>query len=109
GIVIKMGVSGGYGNHTEIQHPNGYISSYSHQSRYAPDIKPGVKVRQGQIIGYVGTTGMATGPHCHFEIIVNGVKVDPMRIRIPDSKTLTNQDLQAFLREKNNIDSLLNS
>ncbi|OLL53533.1 M23 family metallopeptidase [Bartonella henselae] len=109
GIVIKMGVSGGYGNHTEIQHPNGYISSYSHQSRYAPDIKPGVKVRQGQIIGYVGTTGMATGPHCHFEIIVNGVKVDPMRIRIPDSKILTNQDLQAFLREKNNIDSLLNS
>ncbi|WP_019221323.1 M23 family metallopeptidase [Bartonella senegalensis] len=109
GIVIKVGVSGGYGNHTEIQHPNGYISSYSHQSRYAPDIKPGAKIRQGQIIGYVGTTGMATGPHCHFEIIVNGVKVDPMRIRIPDSKALTNQDLQAFLREKNNIDSLLSS
>ncbi|MCZ2158656.1 M23 family metallopeptidase [Bartonella sp. 220] len=109
GIVTRMGVTGGYGNHTEIQHSNGYISSYSHQSRYAPDIKPGVKVRQGQVIGYVGTTGMATGPHCHFEIIVNGVKVDPMRIRIPDSKALTNQDLQAFLREKHNIDSLLNS
>ncbi|GAA5102195.1 M23 family metallopeptidase [Bartonella acomydis] len=109
GIVTKVGVTGGYGNHTEIQHSNGYISSYSHQSRYAPEIKPGVKVRQGQIIGYVGTTGMATGPHCHFEIIVNGVKVDPMRIRIPNSKALTNQDLQTFLEEKNNIDSLLNS
>ncbi|WP_208436214.1 M23 family metallopeptidase [Bartonella phoceensis] len=109
GVVTKVGVTGGYGNHTEIQHSNGYISSYSHQSRYAPEIKPGVKVRQGQIIGYVGTTGMATGPHCHFEIIVNGVKVDPMRIRIPNSKTLTNQDLQAFLQEKNNIDSLLDS
>ncbi|WP_375681954.1 M23 family metallopeptidase, partial [Bartonella sp. CE47NXGY] len=95
--------------HTEIQHANGYVSSYSHQSRYAPDIKPGVKVRQGQIIGYVGSTGMATGPHCHFEIIVNGVKVDPMRIRIPDSKALTNQDLQTFLQEKNNIDALINS
>ncbi|MET3590358.1 murein DD-endopeptidase MepM/ murein hydrolase activator NlpD [Bartonella silvatica] len=109
GIVTRVGVTGGYGNHTEIKHSNGYISSYSHQSRYAPGIKPGVKVRQGQIIGYVGSTGMATGPHCHFEIIVNGVKVDPMRIRIPDSKALTNQDLQAFLKEKNNIDSLLES
>ncbi|WP_375639962.1 M23 family metallopeptidase [Bartonella sp. MM55XZML] len=109
GIVTKVGVTGGYGNHTEIQHANGYVSSYSHQSRYAPDIKPGVKVRQGQIIGYVGSTGMATGPHCHFEIIVNGVKVDPMRIRIPDSKALTNQDLQTFLQEKNNIDALINS
>lgn len=109
GIVTQVGVKGGYGNHTEIQHSNGYISSYSHQSRYAPDIKPGVRVRQGQVIGYVGTTGMATGPHCHFEIIVNGVKVDPMRIRIPESKALTNQDLQAFLQEKDNIDSLLNS
>ncbi|WP_375613647.1 MULTISPECIES: M23 family metallopeptidase [unclassified Bartonella] len=109
GIVTRVGVTGGYGNHTEIQHANGYVSSYSHQSRYAPDIKPGVKVRQGQIIGYVGSTGMATGPHCHFEIIVNGVKVDPMRIRIPDSKALTNQDLQTFLQEKNNIDALINS
>ncbi|UTO28098.1 M23 family metallopeptidase [Bartonella harrusi] len=109
GIVTKMGVTGGYGNHTEIQHSNGYISSYSHQSRYAPGIKPGVRVRQGQVIGYVGATGMATGPHCHFEIIVNGVKVDPMRIRIPDSKALSSQDLEAFLHEKNNIDSLLKS
>ncbi|EJF83549.1 M23 family metallopeptidase [Candidatus Bartonella washoeensis] len=109
GVVIKVGVAGGYGNHTEIQHANGYVSSYSHQSSYAPDIRPGVKVRQGQVIGYVGTTGLATGPHCHFEIMVNGTKVDPMRIRLPDSKALTNQDLQAFLREKNNIDSLINS
>ncbi|WP_455476839.1 M23 family metallopeptidase [Bartonella sp. B41] len=109
GIVKKIGVTGGYGNHTEIQHANGYVSTYSHQSSYAKDLKPGVKVRQGQIIGYVGSTGLATGPHVHFEIIVNGTKVDPMRIRLPDSKTLTDQDLQAFLREKNNIDSLIDS
>ncbi|WP_455481770.1 M23 family metallopeptidase [Bartonella sp. B35(2025)] len=109
GVVIKVGTTSGYGNHTAIRHANGYVSSYAHQSRYAPDIKPGVKVRQGQVIGYVGSTGLATGPHCHFEIIVNGTKVDPMRIRLPDSKALTNQDLQAFLREKNNIDSLINS
>ncbi|WP_455476336.1 M23 family metallopeptidase [Bartonella sp. B17] len=109
GVVTRIGVIGGYGNHTEIRHANGYISTYSHQSRYAEGIKLGVKVRQGQIIGYVGSTGMATGPHLHFEIIVNGTKVDPMRIRLPDRKSLTNQDLQAFLKEKNNIDSLINS
>ncbi|WP_455473932.1 M23 family metallopeptidase [Bartonella sp. B30(2025)] len=109
GVVIRMGVTGGYGNHTQIRHANGYISTYSHQSRYAEGIKPGVKVRQGQVIGYVGSTGMATGPHVHFEIIVNGTKVNPMRIRLPESKSLTNQDLQSFLQEKNNIDSLINS
>ncbi|MCZ2203737.1 M23 family metallopeptidase [Bartonella sp. A05] len=109
GVVTKMEATSGYGNHTVIQHANGYTSSYSHQNTYAPGIKPGVKVRQGQVIGYVGSTGLATGPHCHFEVIVNGKKVDPMRIRLPDSKTLIDQELQAFLREKNNIDSLLNN
>ncbi|MDD9330142.1 MAG: M23 family metallopeptidase, partial [Bartonella sp.] len=82
GVVTKVGVVSGYGNHTEIKHANGYVSSYSHQNNYAPNIKPGVKIKQGQIIGYVGSTGLATGPHCHFEIIVNGKKVDPMRIRL---------------------------
>ncbi|MCL6229265.1 M23 family metallopeptidase [Bartonella bilalgolemii] len=109
GVVTKVGVVSGYGNHTEIKHANGYVSSYSHQNSYAPDIKPGVKIRQGQIIGYVGSTGLATGPHCHFEIIVNGKKVDPMRIRFPDSKSLKDKDLQAFLKEKKNIDSLIQS
>ncbi|MEL6093854.1 M23 family metallopeptidase [Bartonella schoenbuchensis] len=109
GVVTKVGVTSGYGNQVVIQHANGYVSSYAHQNNYAPGIKPGVKVRQGQVIGYVGSTGLATGPHCHFEIIVNGTKVDPMRIRIPNSKELLNQDLQTFLQEKRNIDSLINS
>ncbi|OPB30153.1 M23 family metallopeptidase [Bartonella sp. WD12.1] len=109
GVVTKVGVTSGYGNHVVIQHANGYASSYSHQNNHAPGLKQGMKVRQGQVIGYVGSTGLATGPHCHFEIIVNGTKVDPMRIRIPNSKELLNQDLQIFLREKRNIDSLINS
>ncbi|WP_102830592.1 M23 family metallopeptidase [Bartonella bovis] len=109
GVVTKVGVANGYGNHVVIQHANGYTSSYSHQNNHAQGLKRGMKVRQGQIIGYVGSTGLATGPHCHFEIIVNGTKVDPMRIRIPNSKELINQDLQTFLREKRNIDSLINS
>ncbi|AQX28392.1 MULTISPECIES: M23 family metallopeptidase [unclassified Bartonella] len=109
GVVTKVGVVSGYGNHTEIKHANGYVSSYSHQNNHAANIKPGVKVRQGQIIGYVGSTGLATGPHCHFEIVVNGKKVDPMRIRLPDSKSLKDQDLQTFLKEKKNIDALIYS
>lgn len=109
GEIIKAGWSNGYGNHTEIRHANGYLTSYSHQSGFAPGIKAGSKVRQGQIIGYVGSTGLSTGPHCHFEVVVNGTKVDPMRIRLPDAKSLTGDQLQAFKRERNKIDALMNN
>lgn len=108
GVVIKAGAMRGYGNHTEIRHANGYVTSYSHQNGFAPGIKPGVRVRQGQVIGYVGSTGLSTGPHCHFEVVVNGTKVDPMRIRLPDNKALKGKDLEAFKRDRNRIDSLLN-
>lgn len=108
GVVTKAGGVRGYGNQTEIRHANGYVTLYAHQNSFAPGIKPGVKVRQGQVIGYVGSSGLSTGPHCHFEVIVNGTKVDPMRIRIPDSKALRGKDLEAFKRDRNRIDSLIN-
>lgn len=108
GVIIKVGYMRGYGNHTEIQHANGYITSYSHQNGFAANIKPGVHVHQGQVIGYVGSTGLSSGPHCHFEIIVNGTKVDPMRIRLPDNKALKGQDLEEFLQARNQINNLLN-
>lgn len=107
GIVAKAGIARGYGNQIEIRHANGYVTTYAHQSGFAPGIKTGAKVRQGQVIGYVGSSGLATGPHCHFEVIVNGTKVDPMRIRLPDSKGLHNKDLEAFKRERDRINSLL--
>ena len=107
GVVTKVGMSRGYGNHTEIQHANGYMTSYSHQSGFAPGIKPGVHVKQGQIIGYVGSTGLSTGPHCHFEIVVNGTKMDPMRVRIPQSKELKSKELENFKQERNKIDTIL--
>jgi len=107
GEVVEAGWRRGYGNHTAIRHANGYVTSYSHQSAFASGIRPGVKVRQGQVIGYVGSTGLSTGPHCHFEVLVNGTQVDPMRIRLPDNKSLSGEALAAFERDRANIDTLM--
>lgn len=107
GIVTKAAWSSGYGNHTEIQHANGFVSSYSHQSAFAEGLKPGMAVRQGQIIGFVGSTGLSTGPHLHYEIIVNNTKVDPMRIRLPDEESLRGDELLVFKRERDHIDALM--
>ena len=108
GVVEKSGWAGGYGKQTILRHANGYETSYNHQSRLASGIKPGVRVRQGQVIGYVGTTGLSTGPHLHYELIVNNRKVDPMRVRLPVGRVLKGEDLQAFERERDRIDALLN-
>ena len=108
GVVEKAGWNkGGYGKQTIIRHPNGYVSSYSHQTRIAKDIVPGARVRQGQVIGYVGSTGLSTGPHLHYELIVNGNKVDPMRVRLPDGKSLSGESLETFQRERQRIDRLI--
>jgi murein DD-endopeptidase MepM/ murein hydrolase activator NlpD len=107
GVIEKAGWAGGYGKQIMIRHANGYETSYNHQSAFAKGIKVGVRVRQGQIIGYLGQTGLATGPHLHYELIVNGTKVDPMRVRLPVGKTLKGDDLVAFKRERERIDDLL--
>lgn len=107
GVVEKAGWNRGYGKQTLIRHPNGYVSSYSHQTRMAKGIAPGARVRQGQVIGYVGSTGLSTGPHLHYELIVNGRKVDPMRVRLPDGKTLNGDTLAAFQIERERIDQLI--
>jgi len=108
GIVEKAGWdSGGYGNQTLIRHANGYVSSYNHQSAIAKSVKPGAKVVQGQVIGWVGTTGLSTGPHLHYELIVNDNKVDPLRIRLPGGKSLSGEALAKFEKERQRIDELL--
>lgn len=99
--------SGGYGKQTILKHANGYKTSYNHQSRFAKGMKPGAKVRQGQVIGYVGSTGLSTGPHLHYEMFVNGNRVDPMRIKLPQGKSLAGVDLRNFEAERNRIDELL--
>ncbi len=107
GVVEKAGWAGGYGRQTIIRHANGYETSYNHQSALAKGIVPGARVRQGQVIGYVGASGLATGDHLHYELIVNGTKVDPMRVRLPVGRVLKGQDLEAFKRERKRIDELL--
>jgi murein DD-endopeptidase MepM/ murein hydrolase activator NlpD len=107
GTVAKAGWEGGYGRQTVIRHPNGYETSYNHQSAFAKGIQVGAKVRQGQVIGYVGASGLATGAHLHYELMVNGTKVDPMRVRLPNGKVLKGDDLVAFKQERDRIDMLL--
>lgn len=107
GTVIKAKRESGYGNRIEIQHANGYVTTYSHMVGYARGMREGAKVRQGQVIGYVGSTGLSTGPHLHYEVIVNGSYVDPLRIRLARSRNLTNRQLISFRRERDRIDSLI--
>lgn len=98
---------GGYGRRIEIQHLNGYVTTYSHLSGFARGIQAGTKVRQGQIIGYVGSTGLSTGPHLHYEVTINGSFVDPMRIRLPRGRELDGALLGEFERERSRIDEIL--
>lgn len=103
GTIIKADWASGYGRRTEIQHANGYVTTYNHQSAFARGIAPGVRVRQGQVIGYVGTTGLSTGPHLHYEVIVNGTYVDPMKIRVPRGRELDGRALAEFSRQRDQI------
>ncbi|MDQ0390354.1 M23 family metallopeptidase [Labrys monachus] len=107
GTIIKAGWSNGYGRHIEIQHANGYVSTYSHMSGFAAGSVLGAKVTMGQVIGYLGMTGLATGPHVHYEVKINGSFVDPMRIKLPQGRELGGQMLASFKEERDRIDSLM--
>lgn len=109
GVVEKAGWASGYGNQTLIRHANGYVTSYNHQSGIAKGIVPGAKVTQGQVIGFVGSTGSSTGSHLHYELIVNGTKVDAMKVRLPGGKALEGPALAQFEEERQRIDTLLES
>ena len=95
-MVEKVGWEAGYGKYVRIRHANGYETAYGHMTAFARSTQPGARVRQGQVIGYVGSTGLSTGPHLHYEILVNGRFVDPMRVqaaarpraRRPDAREL---------------------
>jgi len=107
GVVQSAKWNSGYGRQTIIRHANGYKTSYNHQHRFAKGIRPGARVRQGQIIGQVGSTGYSTGPHLHYEVIVNGRKVNPMKIRLPKGRVLSGAVLADFSKERDRIDDLV--
>ena len=107
GTVIKAGRESGYGNRVEIQHANGYITTYNHMTGFARGITDGVRVRQGQVIGYLGMTGLATGPHLHYEVIINGRFVDPMQVKLARTRELDGRLISLFKRERDRIDGLM--
>jgi len=107
GTVEKAGWESGYGKFVLIRHNNGYETAYGHMSAYARGIDEGTRVRQGQVIGFVGSTGLSTGSHVHYEIRVNGRFVDPMRIKLPRGRELDGTMLAAFEQERRQIDSIL--
>jgi murein DD-endopeptidase MepM/ murein hydrolase activator NlpD len=98
---------GGYGNWLRIRHSSGWDTGYGHISRYAAGIHPGAHVHQGQVVAYVGATGLATGPHLHYEIWRNGERVNPLGAKVPQGTVLAGGELSRFKSEKARIDGLL--
>jgi murein DD-endopeptidase MepM/ murein hydrolase activator NlpD len=107
GTIAKAAWDSGYGRRMEIQHANGYLTSYNHLSAFARGMTAGARVRQGQVIGYVGSSGLSTGAHLHYEVIVNGHFVDPMKIRVPRGRELDGRALVEFGRQRDQIDQLM--
>ncbi|MBC8307937.1 MAG: M23 family metallopeptidase [Pelagibacterales bacterium] len=99
GVIEMVGVNGGYGKYIRIRHNNEYKTAYAHLNSYRKGISKGVRVNQGEVIGYVGSTGRSTGPHLHYEIIYQNKKVNPLKLKLPSGKILKGDELARF--EKN--------
>ena len=106
GTVTRARWCGGGGNCVKIKHNSTYETIYAHMKAFAKGIKEGRKVRQGQIIGYVGSTGLSTGPHLHYEVIYNGKKVNSQTLKLPSGKILKNKERELFEINKIKIDVL---
>lgn len=96
GKVVFKGVKGGYGNVVIVQHGSTYSTLYGHMSAFARGLQSGSRVRQGQVIGYVGKSGLASGPHLHYEFLVNGVHRNPLTVKLPDAQPLAKEYMTAF-------------
>jgi len=107
GVVVKAGRWGGYGNWLQIRHSGGWDTGYAHLSRYAKGLRPGMKVRQGQVVAYVGTTGLSTGPHLHYEVWQRGKRVNPVGAKVPQGTVLAGAELSRFKTQKSHVERLL--
>jgi len=104
GTISYAGNKGGYGRYIRIRHNATYATAYAHMKGFARGMRAGKRVNQGQVIGYVGTTGRSTGPHLHYEIIRNGRKTNPLRVKMPSGEKLKGNDLKRFVKERTRID-----
>src|SRR5208282_4696560 len=107
GTIEEIGVKGGYGKYVRIRHANGYETAYGHMTAFARGLDVGSRVRQGQIIGFVGSSGLSTGAHVHFEILVNDLFVDPMRIKLPRVRVLDGSTLAQFEKDRDQLDAVM--
>jgi len=104
GVIEQAGPNAGYGNFVLLRHNAAYETAYAHMSRFASGIKRGVHVRQGQVIGYVGATGLTTGPHLHYEVRINRDQVNPLSIKMMPGPRLAGRQLQSFRAVANEVD-----
>lgn len=107
GVVAEAGRKGGYGNWVALKHSGGWETGYAHMSRFASGLRRGQRVKQGQLIGYVGATGRVTGPHLHYEVMKNGVKINPKGAKVPAGSVLSGGELAEFKRQKGIVDAAL--
>jgi murein DD-endopeptidase MepM/ murein hydrolase activator NlpD len=107
GVIVEAGRKGGYGNWLRIRHSGGWDTGYGHISRFAKGVRRGVHVRQGQVVAYVGATGLATGPHLHYEVFQHNRRVNPLSAKVPQGTVLAGRELQRFKAVKAQIDGML--
>ena len=107
GMIEEIGLKGGYGKYVRIKHANGYETAYGHMTAFARGLDVGSRVRQGQIIGFVGSTGLSTGSHVHFEILINDRFVDPMKVRLPRGRVLEGGTLAQFEKDRDQLDAVM--
>jgi len=109
GVVEYAGRNGGYGKYIRIRHANEYKTVFGHMSKFAQGIRNGVRVKQGEIIGYVGSTGISTGPHLHYEVLYGGKSINPSSIKTPPGRILKGEELERFLHAKRELETLYSS
>jgi murein DD-endopeptidase MepM/ murein hydrolase activator NlpD len=108
GVIQEIGRKGAYGNYIRIRHANGYSTAYAHASAFGKGLVHGSKVKQGDVIAYVGSTGRSTGPHLHYEVLVNNVNINPLKIKMSKGEKLSGRELSKFNQYKTKIEKVSN-
>ncbi len=107
GIIDYAGRHGAYGNYIRIRHNSVYATAYAHLDHFAKGIRSGKRVKQGQVVGYVGSTGLSTGPHLHYEVMRNGRRINPLNVKLPAGRKLKGHELATFRTTAAKIDRIL--